>query len=192
MDINQSVSRMHLVFRHATEVVGGLGAGLLILTDVDGHRQIAVPCGKESLGQFSTWLDDKRGLRQSLPNVLVKVIANAGIGLRVDIDTVADGTYKALLTNTETLAQLPINTADGIMLSCLSDGDIDITMPSSLFMRQSSPYDKESSGVALPINTLSIDMLQRAIDDAVAKENYELAAQLTNEMKERKKKKEKE
>lgn len=189
METNLSSPRKHLFFRQATELVDGSDTGLLILTDTDERRQIAVPCGRDTLAQLKLWMDDMHGAGKRLPNVLLGVIGRAGVELRVDIDTIADGSYKALLTDTTTLRQVPIDVADAIVLSCLSGGSISVTMPCSLFMRQSSTFNGYTAGVALPINTLTVEMLQKAIDAAVKKENYELAAQLSNEMKARKKKK---
>ena len=52
--------------------------------------------------------------------------------------------------------------------------------------RQSVPYQRSSSGVAMPLNAISNKMLKEALDNAVANENYELASHLRDEMRRRK------
>ena len=52
--------------------------------------------------------------------------------------------------------------------------------------KQSVKYVREASGVSIPVNTISDDMLQKALDKAIADENYELASHLRDEMKRRK------
>ena len=54
-------------------------------------------------------------------------------------------------------------------------------------MRQSTVYDNGASGVSLPVNTISDEMLQSALDKAIKNENYEMASDLRDEMNRRKK-----
>ena len=48
-------------------------------------------------------------------------------------------------------------------------------------------YNENSRGVSLPVNTISDEMLQSALDKAIADENYELASHLRDEKKRRNK-----
>ena len=49
------------------------------------------------------------------------------------------------------------------------------------------PFNKDSKSMALPVNTLSEEMLGEALTKAVDNENYELAAALNQEIERRKK-----
>ena len=59
-------------------------------------------------------------------------------------------------------------------------------MDEGLFARQSTVYDRESTGVPLPVNTINDEMLQRALEKAVKNENYEMASHLRDELNRRK------
>ena len=49
-------------------------------------------------------------------------------------------------------------------------------------------YNENAKGVAVPVNTISDEMLQAAMDKAMADENYERASHLRDEKKRRTKK----
>ena len=66
-------------------------------------------------------------------------------------------------------------------------GDIPLYIESGLMRRQSVAYRENSRGVSLPVNTISDEMLQAALDKAIADENYELASHLRDEKKRRNK-----
>lgn len=185
MEQNHWAIREHLFFRQATEIVGSNGEGLIILTDTDKFRQIVIPCGKDKIGWFKSWSKGDDNRKRHLPDILVEMLKMKRLQLEIDIDKIYKGSYQAMLTASETLDQLPIDIVDGIMLNRISGGTIPIMIDKSLYMRQSSLYNEKMNGVALPINTLSDSMLERALKDSIAKENYELAAQIQSEIKNR-------
>ena len=82
-----------------------------------------------------------------------------------------------------------IRASDAVLLSLV--GDIPLYIESGLMLRQSVPYNENSRGVSLPVNTISDEMLQAALDKAIADENYELASHLRDEKKRRNKRNEK-
>jgi len=91
-----------------------------------------------------------------------------------------------VLSNIDTLDDIPISAAEGVLLSFVSHGDVPVLMDQQLFMRQSTVYDSESIGISLPVNTISDEMLQSALDKAVQNENYEMASHLRDEINRRK------
>ena len=52
--------------------------------------------------------------------------------------------------------------------------------------RQSLPYNQASPSMALPVNVLTIEMLEEALNKAIKDENYELASTLKMEIERRK------
>lgn len=177
--------RTLMMFLHATEIVGGKGEGLLVLTDSNKLRQIVIPINKETLDWFRKWHKNDKNRERRLPDILVKVLGNEHVQMEIDIDNIFNGSYQALLTNSQTLEQYPIDIADALVLNRISGGMIPILIENGLYIRQSSPYEESKSGVALPINILSDTMLERALQDSIDNENYELAAQIQNEIKKR-------
>lgn len=177
--------RTLLFIRHATEIVGGEGEGLIVLTDSDKVRQIVIPVDKSTLEWFKRPSQSNKERYKHLPDILVKVLDTEQVVLEIDIDSINNGIYQALLTNPQTLDQYSIDIADAIMLNKISNGNIPLYIDDGLFLKQSSPYDETMKGVSMPINVLSDSMLKKALKDSVDKENYELAALIQSEMKKR-------
>lgn len=105
--------------------------------------------------------------------------------MEVVINGVNEGQYKALLIAPELGMQLPILASEGILLTLVSKGQVPIKVEERLFRRQSTPYNKDSAALSLPINTISDKMLDAALQKAVQNENYEMAGHLRDEMKRR-------
>lgn len=172
-------------FQHATEIVDGKGEGLLVLTDSNKIRQIVIPVDHKTLDWFRDWKKDDKKQERHLPDILVNVLRKEHVQLEIDIDHISGGIYQAILTNSQTLDQYPININDALILNRMSNGLIPILIDSVLFLRQSSPYDESMKGVSMPINVLSDSMLEKALQESVEKENYELAAQIQKEIEKR-------
>lgn len=171
----------------ATEVLSNRSGGLLILTDDFGERQVAIPCNDDTLVAFSERLDNNEKHARKLPDVLIKILLwQTDIRLEIVFDSVKDGNYHALICNLDTLDQLPIDAADAVLLNFLSKGKIPLYMEEGFFTRQSTRFDANAEGVALPINSITDEMLEEALKKAIADEKYEIASQLNNEIKRRK------
>lgn len=182
------IPRVRLIFKSVSEIVGPENMGLLVLTDSSGQRQVAVPCDSRTLDEFSMRMDHSPMVNKMLPEVLWNVLQwQTDLRLEVHIDLLRDGKYQAVLSNEETMDMVPVSATDGILLSYVTRGDIPVMMDEALFMRQSTPYDSGAIGVSLPVNTISDEMLQNAMDRAVESEDYEMASHLRDEINRRKK-----
>jgi hypothetical protein len=182
------IPRVRLIFKSVSEIVGSDNIGLLVLTDSDGQRQVAVPCDDRTLNEFRMRMDHNPMSNKLLPEVLWNVLQwQTDLRLEVHIDLLREGKYQAVLSNEETMDMVPISATDGILLSYVTRGDIPIMMDKALFMRQSTPYDSGAIGVSLPVNTISDEMLRNAMDRAIENENYEMASHLRDEINRRKK-----
>ena len=51
--------------------------------------------------------------------------------------------------------------------------------------QQAVPFEENAKGVAIPINTMDVKRLNQALQNAIDKENYELASLLRDEIKRR-------
>lgn len=182
------MQRVRLVFRSVSEIVGSTDIGLLVLTDSAEQRQVALPCDRHVLNEFSLRMENNPVVDKLLPEVLWNVIHwQSDLRLEIHIDQLVDGKYQAMLSNVDTLDEIPVSASDAVLLSFVSRGDISILMEESLFMRQSTVYDSQAIGISLPVNTISDEMLQNALDKAVKNENYEMASHLRDEINRRRK-----
>lgn len=181
------MARVKLKFRMVSQVMGSGNGGLLVVTDKEGERQVAIPCDAETLEMFSARMDKPDDYKRRLPEVLVSIFTwQVDLNLEIMIDGVNDGSYHAMVVNCDTLEQTPINDCDAVLLNFLSKDNIPLYMEERLFLRQSTRFDATARGVAMPINSITDAMLEEALKKAVADENYELASQLNDEMKRRK------
>ncbi len=180
------MARIKLFLQQATEVVGEEKEGLLILTDSFQERQLAVPCNSRMYDEFRLRMNNPKH-QAELSDVLFKVIKwQTELSLELVIVSVDNGHYSAILSNTDSLEQVPIDGAEAVLLNYISKDKIPLFIDEKLFLKQSSVYDMKAKGVSLPVNTLSSSMLRKALERAVAAENYELASQLRDELNKRK------
>ena len=180
------MARIKLFLQQATGVVGEEKEGLLILTDSFQERQLAVPCNSRMYDEFRLRMNNPKH-QAELSDVLFKVIKwQTELSLELVIVSVDNGHYSAVLSNTDSLEQVPIDGAEAVLLNYISKDKIPLFIDEKLFLKQSSVYDMKAKGVSLPVNTLSSSMLRKALERAIAAENYELASQLRDELNKRK------
>lgn len=179
------MTRIKLFLQQATEVVGEEKEGLLILTDSFQERQIAIPCSSRMYEEFRLRMNKSKH-HAELSDVLFKVIKwQTDLSLELVIISVDNGHYSAVLSNTDSLEQVPLEGAQAVLLNYISKDKIPLFMDERLFLKQSSVYDMKAQGVSLPVNTLSSSMLRKAMEKAITAENYELASQLRDELNRR-------
>lgn len=183
------MTKERLFFKGVSEIVGTENLGLLIMTDEDMKRQITIVCDKAMAVQIELRVKHIPVASIMLPEVLCRVLDTAGKQrFELVIDDIDNGQYHTMLNDTYTLEPQQIRTSDAVLLSIV--GDIPLYIDSRLMKRQSVPYDKFARGVSLPVNTISDEMLQTALDKAIADENYELASHLRDEKRRREQNKE--
>ncbi len=178
---NNAMTKERIFFRGVSEIVGSENLGLLILTDESQMRQVSIVCDRAM-----ALLVELRAKRVAitatmLPEVLYRLLRNnTELSLEMVITGITDGQYTTFLYDTDAASEISfIRASDAVLLSMISD--IPLYMETSLFMRQSVPYSVSSKGVSLPVNSLSDEMLQSALDKAINEENYELASYLRDE-----------
>lgn len=179
------MTKIPLRFKSISQIVGSEKLGLLILVDTNEQWQLAIPCDEAMLQQFELRVSRVPVKNLMLPEVLWQVISSqTDLRFEILITDLIEEQYRAILYNTETLEPVAIRASDAVLLSFI--GDVPIFIEEKLMQRQSVPYQRSSSGVAMPLNAISNKMLKEALDNAVANENYELASHLRDEMRRRK------
>lgn len=180
------MTKERLIFKGVSEIVGTEDLALLVLTDEAQIRQISIVCDKAMAVQIELRLKSVPITKIMLPEVMCKIMnVRYNLNLELIIDDLNDGQYRTILYDTETLEPTLIRASDGVLLSLIAN--IPIYIESELLKRQAVPYRANARGVTLPVNTISDEMLQTALDKAIADENYELASHLRDEKKRRKK-----
>ncbi|HCN54729.1 MAG: DUF151 domain-containing protein [Prevotella sp.] len=180
------MNKVRLKFKWATEILGTENIGLLILTDELEQRQLTVPCDRNMMYQFSVRMSHLPIADRMIPEVLWEVISTqTDLKFEIFINDLIDGQYRAMLYNTETLVPIAMRASDAVLLAFISK-TIPLYIEEGLFRRQSVEYHKEATGVSIPLNTISDEMLQNALQKAVEEEKYELASHLRDEINRRK------
>lgn len=117
-----------------------------------------------------------------LPEVLYSIINYmTDMRLGVSIVNIYDGEYRAVIIDHTSGATFPIKVTEGILLT-LANRHVPLTIDSDVWRYQSVPYKKDGQGVALPINTLTMPMLKKALASAIDDERYEAAKALKEEI----------
>lgn len=180
------MNKIRVRFKSVSEIIGSEDIGLLVLVDETEERQIVITCDKQMMYQFGLRVQGDVNTERLLPEVLVKVIKDLTyMHFEICITSLVDGHYTALLTNTDTLEQISIRASDAVLLSHIAR--LPLFIEESLWKKQSAHYQPQSERMSLPINVISNEMLQSALDKAVQEEDYETASHLRDEMKRREK-----
>ena len=184
---NSRVIKKQLIFKGVSEVVGVEDLGLLALVDIEGERQITITCDGEMLRQFSWRIHHLPVVGRLLPEVLWQALSShvGENAFEILITDIIDGQYRAILRNIATGDTVSVRASDAILLAYISK--LPIYIEEQLFAMQSVPYRENSRGMAMPLNALSREMLDNALDSAIKSENYEMASYIRDELKRREK-----
>lgn len=185
------MNKIRVHFSGVSEIVGSSDIGLLTLLNEDESLQLVITCDKQMMYQFALRMQHVTGVERLFPEVLWAVITTrTDLRFEVDITGLVEGEYQAVLVDPDAPDVYPMRASDAILLSVV--GKLPVYVEEKLMKRQSVAYHPQSSGMSLPVNVISDQMLKSALDKAVKEEDYELASLLRDEMKRRKEKKESE
>ena len=182
------MNKVKLKLKNVSEIMGTEDMGVILLTDEEEQRQLSIVCDKAMLYQFGLRQKKVKITESMLPEVLCKVLGTqTELRFQLVIHSITDGQYRAMLVNLDTLVPISIRASDAVLLSYI--GKIALFAEEELMNKQSIPYASTEKQMSLPVNSLSEEMLEKALERAVKDENYELASQLKAEMEKRKSKK---
>jgi len=180
------MKRVQLFYKDFSEIVGSNGFSVARLTDADEQKAISVICDKAMTEQMSIRFNQLPGRETMLPEVLFKMLSEAGMGnLELMVYDIHDGQYIVSLLNRKSISFLPIRMSDAVLLHYITR--IPIYISEELMIRQSSPYTPEARGIPIPINTLDTERLNIELERAIAEEDYRLASHLHEELQRRSK-----
>lgn len=175
--------KIEMKYMGMSEVLGTSDVSLIILVAPSHNVQLVVTCDKDIKRQLllRSMPDHEKKTIRFLPEVLYQM---AGMNLELDICDIYDGEYEARLRNVDTDEAWEIRCGDGLLLAVANH--LPIYASADLLRHQGAPYNPLSGKVAIPINVLSGELLQKALDDAIEREDYERASVLRDAMRQRK------
>ena len=179
--------REQLYFAGVSEIVGGTDVALIILADKSRTRQLSIVCDRSMAVQIELRGKAVPITTIMLPEVLSRLLRmDKTAEYEISIDGINEGQYIMRLMNTVTGRSDQLRASDAILLSVVAD--IPLYIDSSLLSRQSVPFNPTHNGISIPINSLSEEMLNKALEQAIKDENYEMASYVRDEINRRKKK----
>lgn len=175
---------VRLYFKGVSEIVASEDVGLLTLADEERTRQLSILCDAATVYQFGLRIKDAEVVPMLAPEVLWKVISrNLDLRYQIIINDLDDGQYKTLLYMPDILQAIPVRASDGVLIAYISG--MPIFIEERLLQRQGIPYSDSETGISVPVNVISNDMLRKALEKAVDEEDYEKASQIRDELRRR-------
>ena len=172
---------VRLYFKGVSEIVASDDVGLLTLTDEEHKRQLSIICDANMVYQFGLRIKAAEVVPKLAPEVLWQVIArNLDMRFQIIINDLDDGQYKTLLYMPDILQAIPVRASDGVLIAHISG--MPIYIEERLLMRQGIHYSDSETGISVPVNVISNDMLRKVLDKAVEEEDYEKASQIRDEL----------
>jgi len=173
--------RIRLLFKGLSRIVGEENAHMLMLTNEQETRLLTVPCDDAMAEQFSLRSKRVPNAGRLLPEVLWQMLsAETESDFELLITGLMEGEYLVFLCNTASDMRVAIRACDAVLLSFSEN--VPIYIDEALFQKQSYPYQKQTGALAVPVNTLSDELVQKALQKAIDEEEYELASRLRDEL----------
>ena len=192
------IMRIKLKIQGITDIISNHSASLLILTDEEENRQLSIVVDEimrheisMRRGKYTGDLKHRTMAINSLQHCLPETLSAAityltNIEFCVVIVSIFDGQYCAILEDQRTGTAFPIRVSDGVLLA-YADPHVPLFIEKSLWDMQSTKYMGENAkGISLPLNTLSIPMLKKAMQQCIDEEKYEAAQYIKEELDKRK------
>ncbi len=158
------------------------GAYVLLLRDKAGGIVIGLPLDTEGFGRVKRAVSDKDYTPSHLMLRLAEAVGMRLLGVRVLPS--ADGATNGRLDfeDGNSLRVLDVPIADAVVASL--EAGCSLWAPPAMMEAQRKRHNPEGT-VALPLSGMGDDILRQALEEAVASDNFELAAHIRDELKKR-------
>lgn len=176
------MKRLLLRFENIQQVVGDEHLSVIMLTDESRQRALSIVCDEEVTQQFLLRLHTQDVCQTFLPEALVQMLPSK---YEMTIYGIHDGQYQVVLSDTDFERSARLRISDAVLLNIISA--FPLYIEEELMKHQCVPFEENAQGIAIPINTMDQKRLNVALEQAIDAENYELASQLRDELKRRKK-----
>jgi hypothetical protein len=178
------VSKIRLYFREMAQIADTAGLSVVVLTDEFLLRALTIICDEPMTQQLLIRINHLPGEETMLPEALTEMLFlqnhNQDKDFELFVYDVREGQYLVDFSCISTGASVHVRVSDAILLSTFTD--IPLFIDENLFQQQSSAYVPHTSGLIIPINTISLEQLNEELKKAIAEENYRLASSLHEEI----------
>ena len=188
------MEKIKLKYMGVQQMVNNQDVSIICLSDELETRQLSIVCDKFTKFQFDLRSDssmqndalvhsfgDNAG-RILLPEALMSIISYmTDLKLCVVVTNVVDGVYRAVIEDERTGTTFPVRATEGVLLT-LANKHVPLYAEQTLWKYQSVPMKKDQPGVAIPINSLTREMLETSLEKAIENEEYETAKHLKEEL----------
>ena len=175
-------------------MVNNTDIGIISLVDESETRHLSIVCDKFTKFQFDLRSglanDDSESVhafgdnagRTLLPEALMGIINYmTDLKLCVVVTNVVDGIYRAVIEDERTGTTFPVKATEGVLLT-LVNKHVPLYAEKRLWQYQSVPLKKGQPGVAIPINSLTKELLEASLEKAIENEEYETAKHIKEEL----------
>ena len=174
-----------LIFQFASDLLGTEDMKMVVLSDEGNTRQFIMICDAATVREISLRQHHVPIKDLLLPEVLYRIIQAEGEhDFYLVIDELNNGQYRAKLIDNIKHLTHTLRASDALLFSLISG--IPLHINQKLFMLQSSPFAPGGDRVGVPLNSLNIPMLEKALKEAVDLEEYDMASFIRDELKRRK------
>lgn len=176
------VKKVELKVLDVTQGTMGGKPFFLILQEMDGDRKLSVMIGATEAQAILIGLRGILVPRPLLCDVYISTLDTFGIKLReVIIYKVEDGVYYSslVLEGDDGTEYIDVRTSDAVALAVRYT--VPIYTVETLMVREHI-YEDSNGAISIPVSSVNVSVLKEALERAVKDENYELAAQLRDEI----------
>ncbi len=176
---------VRLFLKEVAEIKTEAEISLLALTDELTTRMLTVVCGADLGGAIQMRMAHGDRTATYLPEVTARLMKDNGLdNYELRITGIDQGQYKSFLHDSASDRSIPIRISDGILLAQVAK--LPIYIDDELMEKQSVAYRPFVRGVSVPVNIITVEMLEKSLKKAIDDEDYEMAAKLHQELENRK------
>ena len=158
---------------------------ILILCEVGSQRKLPLLLSRDEAQYIMALMMSSGEFRPILNNTLHKITSAYGIIIdEVLLIETKDGSCKARVSMYQCgqLEQIVVDSAEAVILSLTYRCPI---FASPKLLESTTVQNNGGTMIAIPMKTLSVELLREALNRAIKEENYELASQLRDEINRR-------
>lgn len=175
---------VRLFLEEVAEFTNSPEIAIVSLANEQKTRMVTVVCLTEAANTIKMRMHPYKITEILLPEATAQLMHLNGLDhYELLIDNLIEGQYMAYLHDTVSEKNVRIRITDGILLA--QAAKMPICIDEELLSKQSVRYRSLKNGISVPVNAITEDMLKESLQKAIDEEDYELAAKIHEELKNR-------